>query len=107
MTENDIIRISDLELIAEKINELPRPYDLQAYELNLTEREQRIMTALVPIGKVALFNDLKRLQDKINNHHHVALSVSDGIEFRENGSRVKPVRQSGTGMGTARTECSV
>lgn len=104
---NDIIRLSELETIARKINQLPRPYDIQAHELDLTEKEKRLVSALGTVVKVASFNEFKHLKDKIKNHHHVVLSVDDGIEFRENGNRFKAPRRSETGMGTTRSECNV
>lgn len=107
MEDNDIIRLSDFEAIAKKINSLPRPFDIQAHDLNLTEKEARLVSALGTVAKVGLFNEFKHLKDKIHNHHHVVLSVNDGIEFRENGNRFKPNRSSETGMGTTRNECNV
>lgn len=100
--DNDIIRLSDFESIAEKIKGMPRVFDLQAYQLDLTEKEQRIVSALEIVAKVSLFNEFKHLKDKINNHHHVSLSVSDGVKFRENGNRIQRPEVPAAGTGTAR-----
>lgn len=86
MADDDIIRLSDFEAIAKKVKDLPRAYDIQAYELPLTEREKRLVSALEVVAKISLFNEFKHLKDKIRNHHHVVLSVDDGIELRQNGS---------------------
>lgn len=107
MPEDDIIRLSDLEAIADKINQLPKPYDIQKHQLDLTDRERRLVNAIATVSRVSLFNDFKRLNDKIKNHHHVVLSVEDGIEFRENGNRMDKPRLSGAGMGTTHREYSV
>jgi hypothetical protein len=89
--EHDMITLTELEAIARKINNLPRPLDIQASPLDLTVKERRIVTAVGVVNRLASFNDFKRLNDKIKNHHHVTLNVTDGIEFREKVKRVSPV----------------
>lgn len=86
---NDMITLSDLESIAKKVNELPRPLDIQAHDVGLNERELRILTAFRTVSQLALFNDFQRVNNRIKSHHHVVLSVEDGIEFRANGFQTK------------------
>lgn len=84
MSKEDTITLSELEQIAEKINSIQRPLDFGSCIVPLDEREDRIAKALGTIGRYALHNEFKRMNDKILNHHHVTLNMVDGVQYRKN-----------------------
>lgn len=88
MEKQDIITITDLERIADKIGAMRRPLDFDTCNVELDERETRIVNAIGKVSRMGLHGEFKILNGKIKNHHHVTLSLGDGVTFRENGSRV-------------------
>lgn len=88
MPNTDTLTVTDLEHIADKINMMARPLDFNNCRPDLTDKEQRVVTALSSVGRMALHDEFTRLNGKIMNHHHPTLSVSDGIVFRNNGNSV-------------------
>lgn len=88
MEKDDTITLTELERIAEKIGAMERAYDFESCDVELDQREARIVKALTQVGRMALHNEFKHLNDKIMNHHHVTLSPNHGIRFRKNGSTI-------------------
>ena len=54
----------------------------------LTEEDERLMDTLRPMVKFLIRDELERLEHKIRNHHHITMSVGDGIRYKENGMQV-------------------
>ena len=76
--------------IADKLRKAPRPMEYYAFDPGFKEDELEVLNHMREVCKYLLWEELKRLNDRINNHHHVTLNLSDGYKFRDNGNRVVP-----------------
>lgn len=90
MTNYDMITLTELEQIAEKIDGMKRILDFDGCDVGLNERESRIVKAIGKVSRMGLHAEFRRLNHKINTHHHVTLNTADGIIFRDNGNSVLP-----------------
>lgn len=78
-----------LEGIAKKLREIPKQ-DYYNHQIKLTDEENSIIDALRPIVIYLMYDEIKLLNNKIKNHHHIVLSVEKGMEYRDNGMNITP-----------------
>ena len=59
-----------------------------SYKPVFDEDEEELFESLRPLVKFMIQDELNRLDQKIRNHHHITLSVGDGISYKENGMQI-------------------
>jgi hypothetical protein len=82
------LNIELLEQIAQKLAKVPRPMDYNNFDPEFTMEEKYFLDVLRPVIQYVMFEDTERLKHRIRNHHHVVLSMDDGMKYRDNGMRI-------------------
>lgn len=60
-----------------------------------TEEEDEVLNTLRPIVEYLLYPEIHRLNHKLKTHHHIVMSVEDGMKFRDKGFNKPDHRQKG------------
>jgi hypothetical protein len=78
-----------LERISQKLAKVPRPMDYNNFDPEFTMEEKYFLDVLRPVIQYVMFEDMERFKQRLRNHHHVVLSIDDGIKYRDNGMQVQ------------------
>ena len=78
-----------LQSITDKIKSVPK-MNYHEQPISFTKEENEYLEMMKPIVTYLMYEEIARLNHKIRNHHHLTLSVENGMQMRENGAIAFP-----------------